>query len=316
MRFAKAVLKVQYLGLENDVMILQKGSCMLVPELDVVIVNYNAGTALHACVESVLASTGVRTRCIIIDNNSIDQSTDFCVKYSPTEIVLVSNPVNVGFSSAVNQGVALSSGAWVMLLNPDTIVPTDSLGELLRVAQSSVAQVGAFGCLVRNPDLSEQRGCRRDIPTIAKVLAHAVGLHRVFPVLEFNYTGRVLPAKEQPVAAISGSCMLLSRQAYTEIGGFDEDYFLHFEDLDYCARLRAANWQIIFVPFIQIKHLQGVCSALEPIKVIFYKHISMLRFFYRHSGWQKILLPILAPLVVLRAFAQIAAELFKKVRQR
>lgn len=289
---------------------------MLSSELDVVIVNYNAGEALRVCVESILASTGVRTRCIIIDNASVDQSTDFCLKYSSAEILLVSNPVNVGFSSAVNQGVALSSGDWVMLLNPDTIVPADSLRDLLTVAHSSSARVGAFGCLVRNPDLSEQRGCRRDIPTIAKVLAHAVGLHLVFPSLEFNHTGHPLPLDVQPVAAISGSCMLLSRQAYSEIGGFDEDYFLHFEDLDYCVRLDAAHWQIMFVPFIHIKHLQGVCSAQAPTKVIIYKHISMLRFFYRHSGKQKILLPILAPLVVLRALLQIATACFKKVRQR
>lgn len=315
MRFVQAVFKVQYLGLKNDVMTLQKGSCMLSPELDVVIVNYNAGEALRICVESILASKGARTRCIIIDNASADRSTDFCVKYTSAEVLLVRNPVNVGFSTAVNQGVALSSGEWVMLLNPDTIVPADSLGELLAVAQKTTARVGAFGCLVRNTDLSEQRGCRRDIPTIAKILAHAVGLHHVFPYFEFNHTGRPLPLKMQPVAAISGSCMLLRRQAYNEVGGFDEDYFLHFEDLDYCVRLHAANWQVIFVPFIHIEHLQGACSVQTPIKVIIYKHISMLRFFYRHSGAQKILLPILAPLVVLRALLQITTTSFKKVRQ-
>ena len=315
--FGWAEFKVQRLGLENDVMILQEGSCMLSPELDVVIVNYNAGETLRACVESILASTGVRTRCIIIDNASIDHSTDFCSKYSPAEVLLVSNPVNVGFSSAVNQGVALSAGDWVMLLNPDTIVPDDSLHELLAVAQrSTVKKVGALGCLVRNPDLTEQRGCRRDIPTPAKVLAHAVGLHRVFPVLQFNHTGRPLPLKEQPVAAISGSCMLLNRQAYSEIGGFDEDYFLHFEDLDYCVRLHAANWQVMFVPFIQIEHLQGISSAQAPVRVILYKHISMLRFFYRHGGAQKVLLPILAPLIALRALAQIAVACFNKVIHR
>lgn len=310
------MFEVRRLGLENDGMILQKEARMLSPGLDVVIVNYNAGDALRVCVESILASKGVRTRCIIIDNASVDQSTDFCLKYSHREILLVSNLVNVGFSSAVNQGVALSSGDWVMLLNPDTVVPADSLRELLVVAQSSTPRVGAFGCLVRNPDLSEQRGCRRDFPTIAKVLAHAVGLHLVFPILEFNHTGHPLPLDVQPVAAISGSCMLLSRQAYSEIGGFDEGYFLHFEDLDYCVRLDTARWQVMFVPFIHIKHLQGVSSAQTPVKVIIYKHVSMLRFFYRHSGKQKILLPILAPLVVLRALLQIATACLKKVRQR
>lgn len=286
-------------------MTLQEQSCMLLPELDVVIVNYNAGDTLRLCVESVLASEGVRVRCIIIDNASVDGSTDFCLEYSAAQVLLVSNSENVGFSSAVNQGIALSEGDWVMLLNPDATVFASSLQELLTVAQKTTARVGALGCLVRNPDMSEQRGCRRDIPTPAKVLAHAVGLHHIFPSLQFNHTDRPLPSDVQRVEAISGSCMLLNRQAYNEIGGFDESYFLHFEDLDYCVRLHASNWQVMFVPFIEIEHLQGVSSAQAPVQVILHKHRSMLRFFYKYGGVQKILLPILVPLILLRALGQI-----------
>lgn len=289
---------------------------MLPPELDVVIVNYNAGKILRICVESILASKGVRMRCIIVDNASVDCSVDFCTKYPPAEVLLIRNSANIGFSAAVNQGMIFSSNDWIMLLNPDTTVHAHSLSDLLAAAHATNARVGAFGCLVRNPDNSEQRGCRRDIPTPAKALAHAVGLHHLFPTLQFNHTGRTLPLKIQPVDAISGSCMLLNRQAHFEIGGFDEGYFLHFEDLDYCVRLHTANWQVMFVPFIQIEHLQGVSSAQAPIKVIFYKHYSMLRFFYKHAGAQKILLPVLAPLVALRVLVQIVAVCCKKVMKR
>ena len=296
--------------------ILQKEFRGIAGELDVVIVNYNAGETLRLCVESILASDGIRARCIVIDNASIDSSVEFCRKYPPEQVLLVRNQANIGFSSAVNQGIALGSGAWVMLLNPDTTVPEHSLHDLLCEAQATNTPVGAFGCLVRNPDGSEQRGCRRDIPTPAKALAHAVGLQHIFPSLQFNHTGRALPLKIQPVDAISGSCMLLNRQAHRDIGGFDEDYFLHFEDLDYCVRLHATNWQVMFVPFIQIEHLQGVSSAQSPVKVILHKHRSMLRFFNKHAGSQRMLLPILVPLVALRAFMQIAAVCCKKIIQR
>lgn len=284
---------------------------MLTPELDVVIVNYNAGTTLRMCVESILASRGVRVRCIIIDNASVDSSVDFCQQYSQSEILLVENSQNVGFSVAVNQGMALSAGAWVMLLNPDTIVPVDSLGELLHIAQNTMGRLGALGCLVRNSDQSEQRGCRRDFPTPAKVLAHAFGLQYVFPALRFNHTGQPLPRDVQAVDAISGSCMLLNRQAYEDISGFDERYFLHFEDLDYCERLANKNWQVLFVPFVHIEHKQGVSSTQAPIKVILYKHRSMLRYFYQHGGVQKVLLPVLAPFVLLRVLIQIAQSCLK-----
>lgn len=282
---------------------------MLSSELDVVIVNYNTGNTLRTCVESVLASQGVRIRCIIIDNASVDGSVDFCRQYPQTEVLLVKNPCNVGFSAAVNQGMALASGAWVMLLNPDTTVPVNSLGELLALAHNTTGRVGALGCLVRNPDGSEQRGCRRDIPTLAKVLAHAFGLQYLFPALRFNHTGRPLPTEAQAVEAISGACMLLNRQAYKSIGGFDERYFLHFEDLDYCVRLANQHWQILFVPFVEIEHKQGVSSARSPIKVILHKHKSMLRYFYQHSGAQKVLLPVLLPFILLRILAQITQSI-------
>lgn len=104
---------------------------MLPSSLDVIVVNYNAGDTLRACVESILASQGVSVRCIIVDNASQDGSTDFCQQYAQDKLVLLRNTQNLGFSSAVNQGVALSSGAWLMLLNPDVIVPADSLHKLL-----------------------------------------------------------------------------------------------------------------------------------------------------------------------------------------
>ena len=157
-------------------MILREELYMLPSKLDVIVVNYNAGETLRLCVESILASQGVSVRCIVVDNASVDGSADFCQQYASDALVLLRNTQNLGFSCAVNQGVALSDGAWLMLLNPDVIVPTDSLCQLLNVAQSAAERVAALGCVVRNPDGSEQRGCRRDIPTPAKALAHAVGL--------------------------------------------------------------------------------------------------------------------------------------------
>lgn len=294
-------------------MILREELYMLPSKLDVIVVNYNAGETLRLCVESILASKGVSVRCIVVDNASVDGSADFCQQYASDALVLLRNTQNLGFSCAVNQGVALSDGAWLMLLNPDVIVPADSLCQLLNVAQSAAERVAALGCVVRNPDGSEQRGCRRDIPTPAKALAHAVGLQRVFPVLQFNHTDRPLPATPQAVAAISGSCMLLRRTAYDEIGGFDERYFLHFEDLDYCVRLQRKNWLTLFVPSVEIEHAQGVSSARAPVRVVVCKHVSMLRFFSQHAGLQKFLLPILAPLVLLRVLAQIGSIYYKKV---
>lgn len=288
-------------------------TCLNTTALDVVIVNYNAGSALRTCIDSVLASRGLRTRCIIIDNASVDSSLQLLEGLPKDRVQVVCNDQNIGFSAAVNQGVVLSNTAFFMLLNPDTYVPENSLYGLLECAQK-YPQAGVLGCFVVNPDGSEQRGCRRDQPTPLLTLAHGLRLHKVFHRLEFNHTLRPLPQDVQVVGSISGACMLIRRAAHESIEGFDTGFFLHFEDLDYCARMAIQRWDVLFVPFITIEHTQGVSSAHMPLRVIMHKHKSMLRFFYKHGGWQRSLIPLLAPLVMAHACAQIFSALIKRAR--
>ena len=281
--------------------------------LDVVIVNYNAGSALRRCVDSVLASNGLHAHCIIIDNASADDSIELLCGLPSDRVTIVRNSGNPGFSVAVNQGIALSRSSFVMLLNPDTVVPLSSLRDLLVCAQQ-YPQAGVLGCLVVNPDGSEQRGCRRDQPTPLLTLAHGLRLHKFFHQLEFNHTLRAMPHEPEVVGSISGACMLIRRVAHEDIGGFDTKFFLHFEDLDYCARMAIHHWDVLFVPSVKIEHTQGVSSAHVPVRVIVHKHKSMLRFFYKHGGWQRSLIPLLAPLVMVHACAQIAGALINRMR--
>ena len=287
-------------------------TCLNTAALDVVIVNYNAGSALRTCIDSVLASHGLRTRCIIIDNASEDNSIQLLAGLPADRIQIVCNDENIGFSAAVNQGVVLSDTEFFMLLNPDTYVPEGSLHGLFETAQK-YPQAGVLGCFVVNPDGSEQRGCRRDQPTPLLTLAHGLRLHKVFSQLEFNHTLKPLPQEVQEVGSISGACMLIRRTAHESIEGFDTGFFLHFEDLDYCVRMATSRWRVLFIPFITIEHAQGVSSAHMPLRVIMYKHKSMLRFFYKHGGWQRSLIPLLAPLVLVHACAQILSTLIKRV---
>ena len=280
--------------------------------LDVVIVNYNAGSALRTCVDSVLASHGLRTRCIVIDNASVDGSLELLNELLSDRVIIVRNASNAGFSSAVNQGIALSDTPFVMLLNPDTLTPKNSLYDLMECAKK-YPQVGVFGGLVLNPDGSEQRGCRRDQPTPLLTLAHGLRLHKVFDQLEFNHTLRPLPQEPQVIGSISGACMLIRRLAHEDIAGFDAKFFLHFEDLDYCARMTLHHWDVLFVPFVKIEHTQGVSSAHMPLRVILHKNKSMLRFFSKHGGWQRIFIPFLAPLIAVHACAQITSVLVKRL---
>lgn len=279
--------------------------------VDVVIVNYNAGQALRLCIESILASEGVRVRCIVVDNHSSDDSLDSLAGYTSEQLVVLRNTQNLGFSKAVNQGVAEVRTPWFWLLNPDTQVEADALATLLKHADDR-PRLGVLGGLVVNPDGSEQRGCRRDQPTPVLALAHGLRLQHLWPRLEFNHTGRPLPPQALAVEAISGSCMLINRAAHDQLQGFDEGFFLHFEDLDYCARLSAAGWSVWFVPQARILHVQGVSSAKVPVRVIAHKAYSMVRFFWKHGGKQRFIVPLIIPLAVINAGLQVAAVYFKR----
>lgn len=274
---------------------------MLLPSVDIIIVNYNAGALLRQCVESALASTAVQVRCLVVDNASTDDSLQQLLQLMPEgeQLRLIRNKRNLGFATAVNQGVAAGASEWFLLLNPDAQLPSDGLCSLLSTAQI-LGDAGLLGPVLLNPDGSEQRGARRDLPTPLDALLQGLQLHRVWPKLDFNHTSRPLPDEPARVPAISGACMLVRRQAHQQLSGFDDEYFLHFEDLDYCARMGAEGYGIYFVPSVAVIHAQGGCSQGAESRVGQHKAAGMRRFFARHPAGQSWLLPLLNGLIWVR----------------
>jgi GT2 family glycosyltransferase len=138
--------------------------------------------------------------------------------------------------------------------------------------------------LLLNPDGSEQGGGRRAIPTPWRSFVRAFGLSRFakhWPRLFFDFHLHKQPLPTQPieVEAISGACMMVKRAAMTEVGPWDEGYFLHCEDLDWCMRFRQKGWKIMFVPSARVTHALGVSSRSRPIFVEWHKHKGMMRFY-------------------------------------
>lgn len=151
------------------------------------------------------------------------------------------------------------------------------------------------------PLVDTQGGCRRNLPAPMDALIQGLLLHRFFPALEFNHNRRPLPEDTVPVPAVSGACMLVRRQAHQQIDGFDEGFFLHFEDLDYCARMQQAGWAVMFVPSVRVVHVQGGCSQQNPDRISVYKAAGMRRYFTRHPAGQSWLLPLVLLLLRLRS---------------
>jgi len=251
--------------------------------LTVIIVNYNAGNLLGACLETVLLSSAVR-QVIVVDNGSGDDSLIKARQQfsSDQRLLLLENRRNLGFSRANNIALEhlLPESSYILFLNPDCLLTEVVIDRLLAFMENN-QDVGMATCLVTNPDGSEQRGCRRLIPNPRNTLGALFSRWRLSSTFDFNLSETPLPVEPVEVEAISGSFMFARRAVIEEMGGFDEGYFLHCEDLDLCKRMNLTNWKIFFIPEVKIIHYQGSCSRTMPLRISWYKHCGMRRFYHK-----------------------------------
>jgi GT2 family glycosyltransferase len=178
----------------------------------------------------------------------------------------------------------MARGEDLLLLNPDAQLAPHSIGGLAGVLHSFPG-AGMVGPLVLNPDGTEQAGGRRRLPTPGRAWIQAFGLRRLAKIsaaavrLDFIQAELPLPAAPVEVEAISGACMLVQRAALDRVGGLDEGYFLHCEDLDWCQRFRQAGWRVVFVPEVAVVHDKGACSRTRPLFVQWHLHRGMVRYY-------------------------------------
>ncbi len=256
------------------------------PLVSVLIVNYNGGPYLLDAVRSALASS-VPVEVLVVDNASRDGSLRLLRRASGDDarLRIIENARNLGFARANNQAFEQVRGDYVLLLNPDTTLAPDTLERMLEV-MAAHPQAGMAGCLIRNPDGSEQAGCRRTIPTPWTGLIRALHLQRWRPARtrmpQVDLLHQPLPEGPVPVEAISGAFMLVRREALEAVGPMDEGYFLHCEDLDWCRTFTDSGWEVLFVPQVSIVHHKGMCSQRRPLFVLWHKHRGMVRFYRKH----------------------------------
>ncbi|MGH2740467.1 MAG: glycosyltransferase family 2 protein [Actinomycetota bacterium] len=265
--------------------------------LAVVVVNYNAGDYLARCIGSIYRSASdLELDVVVIDNASRDGSTDRAKIAYPTVRVL-ENPVNRGFAAAANQGIRATTAPYIFLLNPDAEITGGMLGAFVKLADDR-PRAGAVGPLVRNPDGSVQPSARK-VPGILESLVHAfVGpawpnnpFTRSYTLSDWDRT------TEREVEWLSGSAVLLRRAAVEEIGLYDEGFFMYVEDVDLCTRLRAAGWQVVFSPELEVTHVIGVSARGQTRRMAREHSRSIYRYFAKHAR---------GPEALLRPFVRLA----------
>jgi GT2 family glycosyltransferase len=261
----------------------------------VVIVNYNAGDALTRCVESVL-SQGRGMRVVIIDNASTDGSARSVNElFGRLDNVNVGfNEENLGFSRAVNQaanGLRDSPYPNLLLLNPDCELFPGALRTLADALENHPTAAMA-GPSVVDRHGAPMRATFRRFPDPWRSFLTFSGLWRLgrrFSAFEGVEPMRDLPLEVTEAEALSGACMLVRKDAFFQLGGMDEAYGLHCEDLDLMYRMEQAGMQRLFVPGARVYHLQGLSSGSRPAWVHWQKHRGMQRFFNQHQADRYIL---------------------------
>lgn len=247
-----------------------------------VVVNYNAGPRLADCVRALAGESGF-SHIRVVDNASTDDSLQAAAALAAADprIAVLRNDRNLGFGAGNNEVLRAAPDVDWLLVNPDCILQPGSLQAILACVRAQ-PRAGLLGGLVRNPDGSEQRGCRRDLPRLGSSLGRSLGLQRWFGRrgwTNFDHTGEPLPAVPVRVEAVSGALMYLRAAALHETGIFDEGYFLHCEDLDICRRMADSGWEVWFVPEAQAVHFQGTSSRRTPLRVHWHKHRGMWRYY-------------------------------------
>lgn len=235
-------------------------------KLSIIIVNFNTYTFLNDCIQSIKKSGYENTslEIIVIDNNSSDKSVHLIQKNHPN-IHLISNDRNLGFAAANNIGIQKSHGEYILLLNPDTILSSNTLS-IMTTYLDNHQDTGVATCRVELPDGRIDDGCHRGFPTPWNAFCHFIGLGKLFPSSQlFNgyHLGYKKIDKVHEIDSCVGAFMMIRKVAGKDIGWFDEDYFWYGEDIDFCFRVKKSGWKVMFVPNTKISHHKGVSSGIK-----------------------------------------------------
>ncbi len=257
---------------------------MVASKVSIVIVNWKTPQLLAHCLHKIEKDEGFKNFAIhVVDNASGDQSVQMLKDDFPY-VHLVANSENVGFSKACNQIIPSTDGDYVLLLNPDTDV-VDNAISLLSKFLDEHSDCGAVGPKVLNEDGTLQLACRRSFPSPSAAFFRLTYLSRIFPQNElfskYNMT-YADPDASTEVDALSGSCMMVRRKAIDQIGLLDEDIFMFGEDIDWCWRIKEANWKIFYLPDAVIFHLHGASARLRPVGATINLHKGMEVFYRKH----------------------------------
>jgi len=273
------------------------------PFVSVIIVTYNSQEFIGDCLKSVeraglkacehvkaqarevesaeepqWASEGEFWETVVVDNASTDGTVEVVKRFE--KVRLIRNPENLGFAAGVNRGARKAKGEWLLLLNPDCIVDGNAFVELHKFARTADEKIAIVGLQLLNPDGTLQPSGRR-FPKVWEFVLALLGFHRWMEARWFE--GRDF-TKVQEVDEVSGAALAVRREVFERVGGMDEGFFLFFEELDLCRRVKAEGWKVVYLPEAKVKHLWGASVKRVPELARKAQMGSAIRYFRKHHG--------------------------------
>jgi GT2 family glycosyltransferase len=250
------------------------------PDIAAVVVTHHSASTIDDCLSRLRAADGVAA-IRVIDNASGDDTMAIVQRHAAADARLrfVANPDNTGFAVACNQGAAaldeVADATWLAFVNPDCLIEVDTLGRLRQHDRQLDGNALLGADLVGEDGVRDEAARRRD-PDFAAMLRSPAAARLGVP---FD------PQRSlQQVDAVSGALMLLPRILFARVGGFDEAYRLHAEDLDLCRRVRDAGGVVAVANDVRVVHVRGVSSRARPLFVEWHKHRGFWRYFRKFEA--------------------------------
>jgi GT2 family glycosyltransferase len=253
-----------------------------VPDVSIIILSWNTCDLVEDCLNSVTkAAEGLDVEIIVVDNASTDGSQAMVQGKFPG-VRLIVNQENVGFARGNNQALALCKGHYALLLNSDAFAVPGSIQALVRLAEAQ-PKAGIVGAQLLNPDRSFQASFT-SFPNLWREFLILSGVGRLLHGRWYPSRGPEEDKGPQPVDYVEGACMLVRREAFDDVGGLDEGYFMYSEEVDWCYAMREKGWQVWYQPEARVIHLGGASSQSRRVRREADLYRSRVRFFRKHYG--------------------------------
>ena len=264
-------------------------------DVSIIIVSFNTRDILRSCLKSVMRATAAhRGQCetIVVDNASRDNSAQMVVREFPA-VRLLRSKVNLGFAAANNLALGMVRGRYVLLLNPDAELSPETISEAV-AAMDAAPQVAVMGGLLLD-EVGRSQPSARKFPSLLNELLTISGLAARFP--RSRLFGRFDRSwadaqQEADIDWAPGAFNIIRRGAITHLGGFDERFFLYYEEVDLCRRIRAAGWRIRYQPQLRVRHIGGASTrahndmeiSSSGAQLVLWRMRSALLYYRKHHG--------------------------------